>query len=141
MGGTIEHNIRTIIAGDGTIQMNVWSTKDGRFQANVKERSVDGWTTCTEDDPMIALSRALFERSTRRPTRAVSVPPGKGRVLMYHPESDSLFEGDQFDPGDGMNEDVSGIASFEERFEMMNGGSAIAGAEIAKVEDWEADLG
>ena len=37
------------------------------------------------------------------------------RVLLYHPESDTLFEG-SWEDIDGLVEDVTGISEFEDRF-------------------------
>lgn len=47
-------------------------------------------------------------------------PAGGGRYLIYHPESDSLFESDTLEVGDGLAENVTGLAEYEGRFAALS---------------------
>ena len=65
---SLEAYIRTL--APGALQINLWPTKRG-YQANVKDTSTDGWTCCTEADPIDAVREALRQRACCRDHRSV----------------------------------------------------------------------
>lgn len=48
------------------LQINIWPSGNGKFQANVNDKSAgdreDGWTCATRDNPIDALEQALMWR-------------------------------------------------------------------------------
>ena len=64
----LEQTIRQL-AEDG-LQVNLWPTETG-FQANVKERADQNWTTTRDADPVEALRKALWQRATGSHQRQV----------------------------------------------------------------------
>lgn len=70
---SIEILIRQL--ADQNLQINLWKTRSGGYQANVKELAGAGWTCVTDPDPLFALVTALRQRATRHPGREVIGDP------------------------------------------------------------------
>lgn len=133
---SIDHHIRQL--APDSLRINIWHRQGGGYQVNVSERGSGSWTVVIDDDPVAGLATALRQRATGAPSRLIEArdaytdaPPvqceledaiakavtPKGRALMWHPESGSLFEGETFDPGDGLVEDVTNHPFYEAHFE------------------------
>ncbi len=52
-------------------RLNVWPTAAGEYQANVAERSGQGWICVTDADPVFAIQEALRMRATGHSGRKI----------------------------------------------------------------------
>lgn len=66
------------------IQINLWKTNAGNYQANVKEAASTGWTCVIDADPIDGLVKALRQRAARYPGRDV--------IAMSEPEQIDIEE-------------------------------------------------
>lgn len=68
----------TEAAKDG-INMTVWRTRTGGYQANVRKQAEEGGTVVTDRDPVVALREALKQRVLR----GAPAPPAGGYEDLF----------------------------------------------------------
>lgn len=94
------------------MRLNVWTSAEHGFQANLA-RSGQGWTVDHHTDPLEAMAKVLRLQFGAMLDRQRTENPEPRRRLYWHPESEHLFVTEAPFIGDGLAEEVTGVAEWE----------------------------